>query len=750
MTDPLEQHNILLELQQESSTMVMTALLIIGTALGLTSELLPDPQTLGILSIVLLLGVLAAWAIAGRYQVVSMWLLVSSCLATILLAQQWDQTGTLYCLLALPSGLATLVIGRKSGLLTAGLASVLIVQDALSASSTTGDITGDVAHIVALLLIWGVVALIITALRFADTASLWALSSYKQMHHLLEDARDQSLELKQTQQDLVATNIQLLRLTERLEAIGEIAEESRRTKEEFVANVSHELRTPLNMIIGFSEMITQSPQMYHVTLPPALLADITVIQRNSQHLAKLVDDVLDLSQIEAGQLALKKDRVNLCEIIETACIAVQPLFTAKGLYIQTEIPATIPSLFCDGTRIHQVWLNLLSNAGRFTEEGGVRIKMWVEENHVVVSVADTGPGISPEDQARIFEPFQQVDGSLRRRFGGNGLGLSISKRFVELHHGKIWLESRLGQGTTVYVSLPWEEKLPDYPSNAARWVNRYNQYEPRTRQSKAPILAPPPRLIVLESENTLTRLLTRYYQDAEIVALQTFEDACFELRHSPAQALIVNDACAQNASLLAEYAAALPYGTPVIACWMPGAEQVAKQLGVLRYLMKPVTRTALLSALADLGSTVKTILVVDDDADALQFFARILLSAGRGYRVLRASDGQHALALLRERKPDLLLLDLIMQGMDGFAVLQQKSQEKEICDIPVIVISASPPLEEPIMTNFLTTTRSRGISFHDLVTFIHAFSDLSPHSEPRSELHAGPSVDPTLIETVPG
>jgi signal transduction histidine kinase len=738
MTNRMAQENPLFEVRQESAVLIMTGLLIAGTTIGLVSELFPNRLVYGILTVLLILGVLAAWALAGRNFVASMWLLVFSFFTTLFLAQQWSHHAILYGLLALPSGIATLVIDRKAGLFTAAIASLLIAQDTFSHISTIRDGT----HLVALLLIWGMVALITISLKFAHTASLWALSSYAQMHQLLEDARDQSLELKQTQQDLIATNLQLLRLTERLEAIGEIAEEARRTKEEFVANVSHELRTPLNMIIGFTDMITQSPDMYHVDLPPSLLADLAVIQRNSQHLTKLVDDVLDLSQIEAGQLALKKEWVNVREIIESAYVAVQPLFVAKGLYLHLDLPPTIPALFCDSTRLRQVWLNLLSNAGRFTEEGGVRIRMWVEESHVIVSVADSGPGISPEDQARIFEPFQQVDGSLRRRFGGNGLGLSISKRFVELHHGKIWLESTLGKGTTVFVSLPWQEKPSELPSNASRWVNRYARYEPRTRQSKAPLLIPPPRLIVLESGNILARLLTRYYQGAEIVALRTWADACFELRRSPAQALIVNEPYAQNASVLTEKAAALPYGTPVIACWMPGIEQVAEQLGVLHYLMKPVMRTTLLSTLENLECTVKTILVVDDDADALQFFARVLLSAGRGYRVLRASDGQHALALLRERQPDLLLLDLIMRGMDGFTVLQEKSEDRAICDIPVIVISASDPLEEPIMTNFLTATRSRAISFDDLTSFIHIVGHFSQLPEP--------SVDPTSTESVSG
>ena len=173
-----------------------------------------------------------------------------------------------------------------------------------------------------------------------------------------------------TLEDLASANVQLARLNQLAQGMRHAAEDARRAKEEFVANVSHELRTPPNMIVGFSEMMLQAPQTYGKKIPSALLADLAVIQRNSQHLSSLIDDVLDLSQIEVGKMALTKERVAFQEVVQAAVTAVRPLFDSKGLHLKTEVPGDLPLVFCDRTRIREVVLNLLSNAGRFTEHGG--------------------------------------------------------------------------------------------------------------------------------------------------------------------------------------------------------------------------------------------------------------------------------------------------------------------------------------------------------------------------------------------
>ena len=580
------------------------------------------------------------------------------------------------------------------------------------------------------------------ATRTLLTVTQWSLFSFEQAQVGMEEARDQGVELKQVQQDLLRANQQLARLSERLRAMYQVAEEARQAKEEFVANVSHELRTPLNMIIGFSQMITESPQVYGAKLPLALLADISAIQQNSEHLAQLVDDVLDLSQVEAGRMALSREWASLPEIVEEAALTVRALFASKGLYLRTECRSDLPQVFCDSTRIRQVVINLLSNAGRFTEQGGVRVTARREDGSVVVSVGDTGPGIGLEDRQRIFEPFQQLDGSIRRHHGGSGLGLSISRQFVEMHGGKMWLESPSrsltisegGVGATFHFRLPVEPPVSAAltgADDALRWFSPYWRYEVRDRRSKAPVPTVAPRFVLLESGTALQDRLSRYAEDTEVVSVPDIEKAIRELSRSPAQALIVNAPPSAETSVPENQLASLPYGTPALTCWVPGLDEAAKRLGVVRYLVKPIARETLLSTLESLGEGRRWVLLVDDEPEAIQLFARMLSSADHNYRILQATSGQRALSLLRERQPDVMLLDLIMPGMDGFQVLQQKSQDPSIREIPTVVISSRDPAGEPIVSDTLTVTRGGGLSMRDLLACIRAFSQiLSPSVRP--------------------
>lgn len=568
------------------------------------------------------------------------------------------------------------------------------------------------------------------------TVAQWSLAGYNQARQKMAEAQEQRLELKQAQEDLVRANRELARLSDHLKAMYQVAEEARRAKEEFVANVSHELRTPLNMIIGFSEMITQSPQIYGDNLPPTLLSDIDAIYLNSQHLSRLVDDVLDLTQVEAGRMALSKEWTCLPGIIQAAALAVHDLLDSKGLFLELDLPADLPSVFCDSTRIRQVVLNLLSNASRFTERGGVRIQATQEGNQVVVSVTDTGPGIAPQDQERLFEPFQQLDNSIRRRHGGSGLGLSISKQFVEMHGGKMWLESQVGIGTTFHFSLPLEESLPSSfldTDDARRWFSPYSEYEYRIRTGRSKAEAPVvlPRFVVLEDGETLRRLLARYLDGFEVSSVRDIQEAIDELNRSPAQALIVNMPSPVGTSHGLEGLTNLPYGTPAITCWVPGTDEIAQHMGAVRYLVKPIPRETLLSTLEGLGEEIKSVLVVDDQPDVLQLFARMLSSEGQRYRILRADSARRALSLLRQRQPDVMLLDLIMPGMDGFQLLQEKERDPSIRDIPVVIISSRDPEGEPIVSDLLTVSRTGGLSLRNLLACIQSVSAiLSPSTQP--------------------
>ncbi len=725
---------ILEEIRHEDGRLVAWALCAVGVILLLGAAVFLDWLHGSILGTLLVLTSLATYALLRRTYLAGVWLLVVGCMASELLALHWYPSAGVAALLALPTGMATLFIGGVGGLAAALFASGVIV-----AWRESGVPVLSGAETVAVLVaIWGVMALIWTFAWRVQRTIQWTWENYKQARHLLEEAREQSLELKQIQEDLAQANSQLARLTDRLKAMHQVAEEARRAKEEFVARVSHELRTPLNMIIGFADMIRRAPHVYGTKLPSALLADIATIQRNAQHLASLVDDVLALSQMEAERMTLTKEWASLQEIVETAVLAVRPLFESKGLSLEVEIPAHLPQIFCDSTRIRQVLLNLLSNAGRFTEQGGVKVKVRREDDKVIVSVADTGPGIAPEKLKRVFEPFEQLDSTLRRRYGGSGLGLSISKRFVEMHEGKMWLESEVGKGTTVYFSLPFP--MPSYDTSleenaATRWLRSSWEYEVRTRPSKAPEPRLVPRFVLLERGDTLQRLFSRQLGDTvEIVSVRDGEGALHALAQAPAQALIVNDPSLGHMPASAGWLMNLPYDTPMLACWIPGEDEAAERLGVVRYLVKPITCETLLTTLGSLGEQVKTVLLVDDEPEALQLFARMLASAARGYRVLRATNGRQALALLRSRKPDVMLLDLIMPEMNGFEVLQEKSRDPALRSIPVIVISARDPIGEPIVSDTLTVTRKGGLSVGDLLACIRSISQiLSPPARPDGQ-----------------
>ncbi|MBI2941934.1 MAG: response regulator [Chloroflexi bacterium] len=590
--------------------------------------------------------------------------LVTGCMSVDVFLLTWGGVGAAILLMSLPVGLATLLIGARGGALAATACTLFLLTP-----NEWLRLDGTV-RVTTILNVWGTVGLVGLASRPLLTTLQWSWSSYERSRALLEQARDTQAELKQTLQDLVEANSQLTRLNRVAHALRQAAEDARRAKQQFAANISHELRTPLNMIVGFTEMIMTAPKSYG-DIPPALLADLDVILRNSQHLASLISDVLDLSQLDAGQTTLLKERVAFTELVEAAATAVRPLYASKGLHLQTEMQDDLV-VFCDRTRIREVLLNLLINAGRFTERGGVRVRVCQDENDAVISVADTGPGIATEDQDQVFEPFRQLDSSLRRRDGGVGLGLSISKSFVELHGGKMWLTSEKGCGATFFFSLPVDPPAP-LESGLARWLDPSWEYKQRSRRSRLPPTIVRPRVVVLEAGRALQRLVSRHLGEIEVVPVTSLEEAAQELTRVPAKALLINAPSVGEALQRLNSAGCLPNHTPSFVCSVPGPHEAARVLGVADYLVKPISRSELLAAVERLTFRGKTVLIVDDEPDAQRLFRRMLISADQDYRVLRATDGRHAMSILREEHPDLVLLDLVMPEVDGFQLLAEKS-----------------------------------------------------------------------------
>ncbi len=712
--------------QVRDSTFTLALPLLGAAALIVASaSALPDPARAALCATALLwLGGLT-WLLRNRSPHFAGWLLVIGWSAACIALATWAGASAALWLLALAGGLTVLLLGATAGLgVSASLTFILLVVP--ESWFPAGLAAGPAIPIVG---IWGTAALTWLALRPLQIVGEWAWAAYGRSQALLSDAQNTQLRLNQMLEDLSSANARLMRLNRLADGLRAEAEEARRAKEQFVANVSHELRTPLNMIIGFSEMILNAPQAYGTPhsggrLPPALLADLAVILRNAQHLASLIDDVLDLSQIEAGQMALVRERVALPEVIAEALVAVRPLFESKRLSLRADLADDLPEISGDRTRIREVLLNLLSNAGRFTEQGGVTVAARRRADELLVSVTDTGPGIALADQRRLFQPFQQLDSSLRRRFGGTGLGLSISQRFVEMHGGRMWVESAAGAGATFHFTLPIEPPVR-LAAGAGRWLTPSWEYLERSHPSLAPVPPSQPEIVVCESGGSVAHLLTRYLQDARVTATPDLAEALAQAASLRAQAVVINATSAAEMLAQLESAIALPEGIPVMVCSVPGAPDAAGSLGVADYLVKPVAREKLLAALDKLGMDGKKVLVADDDAEALRLFYRMLTSAGRGYRVLTAPDGRQAWAMLRDERPDVLLTDLIMPEMDGFELLAAKNADPALAGIPAVVLSARDPLGQPIVSKAFAVTGQAGLSLGQLLAGITTLSKVA-------------------------
>lgn len=712
------------EMQGETFGAVLPFLAVAGYVALVSFRLFERPIYADIVAFVLITGPFVVWYMRKGHFVASVWAVAMMSISAAFLVSVTSPLSIAICLLALPVGMLGIYVGVGAGILAAVASTCVLLALHLGLHSYELALT-----IISLAGMWGGLGLIWIAMQPLRTALLWYSTSHEQALQRLDETLTAQQRLRETLDDLANANLQLTRLNSLAQALRSAAEEARKIKESFVANVSHELRTPLNMIIGFCEMIVQSPRVYGAALPPKLMADLDVILRNGQHLSRLVDDVLDLSQIDAGEMALTRERMSLQNTIEAAAVAVRPLFESKGLYLDVAIPDEVPVLYCDSTRIRQVVINLLSNAGRFTVRGGVKVMARREGHDVVVSVADTGHGIAADAQDKIFEPFHQLDRSVRREYGGSGLGLSVSRKLIEMHGGKIWFESIEGRGTTFCFSLPVDPPRTR-EHDAGRWFSPYMHYEERTRPSRAPLPVDRPRYVVLESGVRLARMLGRYLDGVELTSVTDLAGAAEELARTPARAMVVNTGSISATLDEITESGVLPYGIPAIICSVPDIHSAAEAIGVVDYLVKPVPRDVLLESAEGLVPEHGTVLVVDDEPDVLRLFRRMLTSSGRGYRVVAAQEGEEALHVARECHPDAIFLDLLMEGRDGFWFLAQKAQAPDIADIPVIAISARDPEGQAIISNALAVTRGGELSVRQLLSCIqHLSSSLSAGAE---------------------
>ncbi len=680
-----------------------------GTPQHIASSL---PLSLLILALAGMIWLIAAWR-----EAVGVWAVLAGLTLTVLLLRFWLPWEGALVLLAIPATLGLVLLGDRAGLTVTGFCTLLIgglyaaAQGYLALGSdvlaTERLPTQEV--LLALAVVWLVALVYWASLRSIVQLADWAWHHYLGAQGTLDEMRTNRAQLHQTLDDLAHANRQLDLMNRRLAAAQMAAEEAHKTKAAFVANVSHEFRTPLNMIIGLSDLLVEAPHVYGAPLPVELLEDLEIVRRNTQHLLAMVNDVLDLSQIEANRLALHRELVGLAEVVERAAGVVRPLLDKKTVALLLEMPSDLPAVYCDSNRVRQVLVNLLSNAARHTEQGSVCVQVRHDDHSLTVCVRDTGPGIAAEDAAHIFEPFYRGTFGARRNENGSGLGLSISRQFIEMHNGRMWLESRLGEGSAFFFSLPITAiAMPN--DGAERWILEEWQWHERLQPTQLGQNLVKPRVVICDANPDLYDAFHRFNDQTEYMRVETLAGVAEAVAEFPVQTLILNDASPRLLlTTLAEAHQKWP-DLPVIGCSLPPRLGHALAAGASGQLLKPITRAELASVISQIGPA--TVLVVDDDADTRRLFSRMLLAIDENLRVVTAADGQGALAQMRTEEPDLVLLDVMLPDMDGWQVLAAKAEDDDLRPIPVYLLSAQDPSNEPLSSQILIAAAGERTPFY--------------------------------------
>jgi signal transduction histidine kinase/CheY-like chemotaxis protein len=656
-----------------SHRIVIAMLLAVGIALFLASEAVSDPADRSSLQVLVLLfhAVPAiAWLLDQWKPWIGRWLVIVAMVALIHLGSVWLGLPQLRILLVIPTALAAALIHLHAATATA------IAGAALLLLALSGPGADRVALGAAMATLWAVLGVMYAVYHPVHRVVGWTWEYSQRAQTLLEEARERKAELEQALDDLAHANRQLALANERTAALRLIAEEAQRAKGDFVARVSHEFRTPLNMIIGLVGLMVDAPGVYAEELPPDLHRDLEIVHRNCEHLSGMIADVLDLSRVEAGRLMLHREQTDLAEVIDSAVAVVHPLVEKKRLALHVVLPDSLARVYCDRTRIRQVILNLLSNAARFTTGGAITVHVARRDRQIVVGVTDTGPGISSEDTNRIFEPFSQASSGTHHDRGGSGLGLSICKQLVELHGGRIWVESELAVGTTFYFSLPVAPPV-DRAAPAGQWLRedwmwRESAFTGGRAASTGELVKP--RIVVCDETGALYPELARYSHDVELVDTRNLDQAGQALQQCPAHALVVNTVAHDNLHLLVDEVKRRAPGTPVIGCAVPWPALRATEAGALGHLTKPVTQAELENAMRKVGRPLRRVLLIDDDTDVLPLLTRMLWVHLPSLEVVTATSGEQGLGELRDRLPDLVLLDIMLPDMSGWQVLELMRQ----------------------------------------------------------------------------
>jgi signal transduction histidine kinase/CheY-like chemotaxis protein len=444
-------------------------------------------------------------------------------------------------------------------------------------------------------------------------------------------------------------------------------------KSAFLASMSHELRTPLNAIIGYSEMLRETAQDEGQN---EFLPDLAKIRDAGRHLLGLINDILDLSKIEAGKMDLYLEEVDLAGLVEEVGSIVEPLAAANANRLEIVCPAGLGTFYTDRTKLKQSLLNLLSNAGKFTHEGRVKLEVRPADAEISFIVSDTGIGMTKEQQGRLFQAFSQADASTTRQYGGTGLGLAITKSFCEMLGGNIAVASTPGQGSTFTITLPDRGRVAlaatPFPEGAEH----------------APLV-----MIVDDDSNARELLVATVRREGYRVIEATDGEAALVLAREWRPDVVTLDVLMPRVDgwtvLTALKSDPDLAEIPVIIVTVLADRGIAVSLGAAEFLTKPVDRARLAATIRQHVYGSGSVLVVDDEIESRRIARRHLDRLG--WEVAEAENGAGALLWLSQNpRPAMILLDLLMPGMNGFAFLEEIAKYPEWRDIPIVILTAMP------------------------------------------------------------
>jgi len=486
--------------------------------------------------------------------------------------------------------------------------------------------------------------------------------------------------------ELKARELQLSDLVDRLAEARDAAMEATVAKSRFLANMSHELRTPLNAVIGITEMLIEDTEE---TGNGTAREPLERISRAGKHLLQLINEVLDLSKIEAGKLEINYEMIDVAALVHDLVGEVEPLAAKNANRFVVECPPDIGTVHSDPTRLRQIILNLLSNACKFTEHGRVSLSVSRSRSNggelLAARVADTGIGMTEEQLAKLFQEFSQADSSTTRKYGGTGLGLAISDRLCRIMGGTIEVESKVGVGTTFSMRLPVDRVDRVGVADATAMPTAATTVE-HIRPARTN------RVLVIDDDPTVRDLMRRYLsrEGFDVVTAAGGREG-LEFARELHPSVITLDVFMPDLDGWSVLQALKQDGDlrriPVILMTISDEKQKGITLGASGYLTKPVDRAQLAQLLDRFKTAAPRALVVEDNLTDREMMRRLLV--GEGWAVTAAGNGREALDRLKSERPNLILLDLMMPEMDGFEFLAEFRKTPTFASTPVIVVTAA-------------------------------------------------------------